>query len=61
MEIKFRGILACAQENQNKLAAQKLGISETNVRNWKEAYRRSSMAILSSLKSGVDHEKISRP
>lgn len=51
--LRARIILACAQENQNKLVAQKLGTSETNVRNWKEAYRRSGIeAILRSLPSG---------
>lgn len=51
--LRARIILACAHENQNKRVAQQLGTSETNVRNWKEAYRRSGIeAILKSLPSG---------
>ena len=51
--LRARIILACAQENQNKLVAQQLGTSETNVRNRKEAYRRNGIeAILKSLPLG---------
>ncbi len=50
---RARIILACAHENQNKRVAQQLGTSETNVRNWKEAYRRNGIeAILKSLGTG---------
>ncbi len=51
--LRARIVLACTHENQNKLVAQQLGTSETNVRNWKEAYRRSGIeAILKSLGTG---------
>ena len=41
-----RIILACAKENQNKLVAEQLGTSETNVRNWKEAFRRDGISAI---------------
>ena len=46
LSLRARIILACSEENQNKKVASNLGTSETNVRNWKEAFRREGIRSL---------------